>query len=129
MVYLSKKDSNIVIRELSKSSNKNTKKIINKIKNPVKLVYIREFPEIKKLLRKSFNEERMVKIRYYSPHSEEHSSRIIDIYQIHKGCITAYCHLRGGERVFRTDRISSVAILEEKYSIPKGWKSENIILN
>jgi len=130
MVYLSKKDTDKILKELSKSSNKEIKRIIKEIKSPEeKIVYIRGLPQIKKLLKRAFKERRKVKMRYYSYHSDENTTRIIDIYDIHQDCIIAYCHLRKDERVFRIDRINSVAILDEKYSIPKGWEPENIILD
>ncbi len=129
MVYLSEKDAEIIIKELSKCDNKEIKNIIKKIKNPKKKIYVRELSKIKKLLKKSFNEKRKVKIRYYSPHSDESTNRIIDVRKIYSNCIIAYCHLREDERVFKTDRINSVAILDEKYSIPEDWYPENKILN
>ena len=127
MVYLSIEDTKIVIKELSKSSDAKVKKIIDKIKNPIKRVYVRELKEIERILKKGFKEKRKVKIRYYSPHSDENTTRIIAVYQLHDGVVTGYCYLREDERVFRTDRIKSAALLNEKYSIQKSWKPENVI--
>ena len=129
MVYLSKKDANTIIRELSNTSNKKIKYILKKIKSPEKKVYIKNKSEIRKLLQKAFDEKRKVKIIYYSPHSDEHTTRVIDIYQIYINSIIAYCHLRGEERTFVIGRINSAAILNEKYTIPKNWSPENIILD
>ncbi|MBI5148437.1 WYL domain-containing protein [Candidatus Pacearchaeota archaeon] len=130
MVYLSKKNADKIIRELSKTKNKEVGIIIKRLKCPgKKRIYVCENSEIKKLLKKAFDEKRKIKIRYYSPHSDEHTNRIIDIYQIHKDCIVAFCHLREEERTFIIGRINSAAILDEGYSIPKGWSPENIILN
>lgn len=129
MVYLSKKDADIITRKLSNTSNKEIKCILKKIKSPEKRVYVRDKSEIRKLLQKAFDEKKKVKIRYYSPHSDEFTSRIIDIYQIYINSVIAYCHLRGEERTFVIERINSAAILDEKYIIPKNWNPESIILS
>ena len=129
MVYLSKKNVDKIIKELSKTKNKEIKNILWKIKYPEKRVYVYEKSEIRKLLRKAFNEKRKTKIRYYSPHSDEFTNRIIDIYQAHKDCIIAFCHLREEERTFIIKRIKYATILNERYSIPKGWSPESIILD
>ncbi len=130
MVYLTKKDADKIVKELSSISKKEIKSIIKKIKSPEKRrVYVRDKSEIRKLLRKAFDEKRSVKIKYYSPHSDEHTIRIINIYQIYINSIIAYCHLRRGERTFAIERINSAAILNEKYVIPKNWSPESIILD
>jgi len=130
MAYLSKKDAEIVIRELSNVPNAEIKSIIKKLKFPEKRkVYVTNKSDIRKLLHKAFNEKRKVKIRYYSPHSDESTIRIVDIYNVYNGVIACFCHLREDERNFVMDKINSVAILDEKYSIPKGWSPESIILD
>ena len=130
MVYLSRKDADKIVRELSKIKNKEVGSIIKKLKYPEKKgVYVYGNSEIKKLLKKAFEEKRKVKIRYYSPHSDENTTRIIDIYKIYMNSITSYCHLRKEERTFNIGRINSASTLDERYSIPKGWSSESIILD
>ena len=130
MVYLTKKDANRIIRRLSKTKNKELKEIVNKLKSLEKRrVYMTGKSEIRKLLHKAFDKKRKVKIRYYSPHSDEFTNRIIDIYQIYISSIIAYCHLRKDERTFAIERINSAAILEEKYAISKNWSPESIILD
>ena len=91
--------------------------------------YARELAEIKRLLKKAFKQKRSIKIKYYSLSSDEVKYRIIDIYQLHKDCIIAYCHLRDDERTFVIDRIIQAKLLDEDYKIPKGWTPESIILN
>ncbi len=130
MVYLTKKEAAKIIKELSKNPEKEIKNIIKKLKTPEKRkVYATSETDINKLLKKAFNEKRKVKIRYYSPHNDEHTTRIIDIYQIYINSIIAFCNLRKEERTFVIDRINSAAVLDEKYSIPKNWISESIILD
>jgi len=129
MVYISKKDAEKIIRGLADTSNEEIKKIIIKLKSSEKRIYVNGEREITKLIQKAFKEKRKLKIRYYSLHSDENTTRVIDVRQIHENCIVAHCHLREGERVFRIDRISSATILNEKYAIPKGWRPESIILD
>jgi hypothetical protein len=130
MAYLSKKDAEIIIKELSNGSKADVKRIIKKLKSPQKMrIYVTSKADINRLLKKSFNEKKKVKIRNYSPHNDENTTRVVDIYKIYNGVITAFCHLREDERNFVIDRINSVAILDEKYSIPKGWSPESIILD
>lgn len=49
------------------------------------------------------------------------ATRFIDIYNISKGYIEAYCHLRQGVRVFRADRILDARLTPSKYEIPGGF--------
>ena len=85
--------------------------------------------DINRLLKRAFKEKRKVKIRYYSPHSDESTTRIVDIYKIYNGVIACLCYLREDERNFVIDRINSAIILDEKYTIPKNWSPESIILD
>ena len=129
MVYLSKKDADKIVKELSNINNEETKKIVSKINNPQKLAYTYDKSQIKRLLNLAFKQKRKVKIKYYSLSSDEIRFRVIDILKIHKDCIIAYCHLREEERTFVIKRIYSAAILEQKYNTPKNWSPESIILD
>ncbi len=130
MVYLSKKDADRIAKALSSNSDKEIKSIVKKINSLKKgKIYVKEKSDIWNLLRKAFDQKRQVKIRYYSPHSDEHTARIIDIYEIYINSIIAFCHLREDERTFAIERINSATILDEKYKIPKDWSPESIILN
>ena len=129
MAYLTKEETEKIIKELVKSQNKEIKKITKKLRYPKKKVYARESSEIRKLLQKAFKEKRKSKIKYYSPHSDEFTTRVIDIYQLYMSSIIAYCHLRKDERTFIIERINSATLLNEKYKIPKDWSPESIILD
>ena len=129
MVYLKKRDADKVVKELSNTSSKEIKSIIEKMKSSKKRVYVNDRSEIRKLLRKAFEEKRKVKMKYYSPHSDEHTTRIIDIYQIYINSLIAFCHLRGEERTFAIERINSATLLDEKYNLPENWSPESIILD
>ncbi len=82
-----------------------------------------------KLLKKAFKDKKSIKIRYSGPHSDEHTTRVIDVYKLWKDAITAFCHSRKEERTFVIGRISSAAVLEKSYRIPKGWQPQSIILD
>ena len=127
MPYLTKEDAGRIIQELSRTDNKKIKKIILKINSPKKIIFVRDKPGIKRLLKEAFKQKRSLKIKYYSLSSDEVRFRVIDILNIHNGCIIAYCHLREDERTFVIDRIYSAAILEDNYNIPNNWRPESII--
>jgi len=130
MVYLTKKETKRIIRGLANNSDKEIINIVEKLKFPEKRkIYYKTPPEVRKLLKKAFREKRKLKISYYSPHSDEHTTRIIEIYQLHENAIVTFCYLRKGERVFSIGRIKSATLLDDKYKIPKNWSPENIILN
>lgn len=130
MTYLNKKDAQKIAEILAKTKSKDANVLINKLNNQKKkLIYFYDKGQIEKILRKAFREKRKVKMNYYSFSSDEVTNRIIDIYQIHDGCIVALCNLRNDERTFKIRSINKVALLDEKYEIPKGWKPESIILN
>lgn len=130
MVYLSKKEAEIVISALSKTKDDKITKIVNKMKlHPIRPIYVRSRPEIKALLKKAFKERKKVRINYYSLSSDEVTNRIIDIYRMHSDCVVAYCNLREEERTFIINRINKAALLDEIYKIPKNWVSESVIFN
>jgi len=129
MVSLTKAQKNKLKEILIKSEDKQAKEILEKLNKEKRLEYIHGSKNIRRLLKKAFEEKKKVKIRYYSPHSDEHTTRIIDIYQIYINSIIAFCHLRDEERTFAIERINSVALLDEKYTIPKNWSPESIILD
>ncbi len=130
MVYLTKKEAEKLTKERSKNKNKQINGIIEKLKSPEKRrVYVTSKADINRLLKRAFKEKRKVKIRYYSPHNDESTIRVVDIYKICNGVIACFCHLREDERNFVIDRINSVGILNEEYSIPKCWSPESIILD
>lgn len=84
--------------------------------------YVRGKKQIAKVLYDGFKRKQDVKIQYYSLSSDETRYRVVSIRQYNPDWIIAYCHLREEERTFVTERIRSAALLNEKYTIPKGWK-------
>jgi len=127
MVSLTKSEKVKLKKVLSKSKDKEAKRILDKINNEKRLKYVYEPKEIHSLLKKAYKQRKNVKIRYYSLSSNEVRWRKVSIYQIGSDFIVAFCHLRGEERTFVTSRISQAAILDESYKIPKDWEPESIV--
>lgn len=71
-------------------------------------------------------ERRMVRMRYRSGRSEE-TEREMDPYGVlHREgywYAVGHCHLRGGMRLFRVDRILETAMLEKTFVLPAGLGS------
>ncbi len=127
MVSLTKSEKAKLKGVLSKSKDKESKKILNKLNNEKRPKYAYKLKEIRSLLKKAYQQKKQVKIRYYSLSSDEVTWRKVSIYQFDPDFIIAYCYLRGEERTFVTNRISQVAMLDKNYKIPKDWESDNII--
>lgn len=127
MVPLTKLEKEKLKEILVKSKDKKAKEILRKLTNENNLIYVSEKKDIQTTLKQAFKERKNVKIKYYSLSSDEVRWRKVSIYQLSSEFIIAYCHLRNDERTFVTDRISRVAILEEKYKIPSGWEPESIV--
>ncbi len=129
MVSLTKTEKDKLKEILAKSKDKEAKVILDKINNEKRLKYVYDRKRIRELLTKAKNEKRKVKIKYYSPHSDEHTTRIIDIYQVYINSIIGFCHLRDEERTFAIERINAVAMLDKNFTITKNWTPESIILD
>jgi predicted DNA-binding transcriptional regulator YafY len=123
MISLTKAEKQKLKEVLKRSKDKEARAILNKFDNDKKLTYTDDKDEIRLLLIKAHKEKRKVKIRYYSLSSDEVKWRKVAIYKSSSNFIIAFCYLRNEERTFVTDRISRAAILDERYKIPKGWKS------
>lgn len=130
MVQLNKSEAREIVKALLNNENEAIKRIIEKMETKSQRPsYIYGNAEIRAILRKALKEKRKVKIRYYSLSSEKTTNRIVDISQLGKDHMIAYCNLREEERVFAIKRIGRAAIMNESYSIPKGWSPQSIILN
>ena len=127
MVSLTKAEKQKLKEILTKSKDRETKQILNKISNEKKLKSVYDQREIRALLRKAFREKKKVKIRYYSLTSDEVRWRKVAIYKFDGEFIIAFCYLRNEERVFKTKRISQATMLDESYKIPKGWVSDSYV--
>lgn len=75
---------------------------------------------IPELLREAFQKRKSAEIDYITQVPQKKSDpvknlRLIDIYSINNSVVEAFCHLRQEKRVFKIDRILSVAITNEDY--------------
>jgi len=127
MVSLTKAEKEKLKSVLAKSKDKESGKILSKLNNEKRLVYVYDRKNITSLLKRAYKERKRVKISYYSLSSDEVKWRKVEIYQIGDDFIIAYCHLRKDERTFVIPRINKASILNENYKIPKGWKPESIV--
>lgn len=75
----------------------------------------------------SLEENKQIKISYYTPLKDTVTDRIISpsrfIFDEGGWYITGYCHLREAKRTFRLDRIRRVELLENTCSFPADWES------
>ncbi len=75
------------------------------------------------LLQEAISAERQVQIEYYAFGRDEHTTRRVDPYRLHadqgQWYLLAHCHLSGGERIFRVDRISAATVLDTTFVPPR----------
>jgi proteasome accessory factor C len=79
-------------------------------------------PGVVELLRTAVQEHRRVHLDYYSHGRDSRSERDVDphLLQAQDGglYLVAHCHLAGGERRFRVDRIASATLLDATFEPP-----------
>lgn len=75
-------------------------------------------------LGRAVDEQRALRLRYYTATRDETSERVVDPLQVFDadghGYLEAWCRSAEGVRVFRTDRIDSLELLDEPARIPDG---------
>jgi proteasome accessory factor C len=78
--------------------------------------------EVLDVLRTAVTEHRRVHLDYYSFGRDERTERDVDPYLVHAQdgslYVLGYCHLAGGERRFRVDRIASARLLAAPFEPP-----------
>jgi len=116
MVSLTKAEKEKLKSVLAKSKDKESGKILSKLNNEKRLVYVYDRKNITSLLKRAYKERKRVKISYYSLSSDEVKWRKVEIYQIGDDFIIAYCHLRKDERTFVIPRINKAS---RPHSAPK----------
>lgn len=79
-------------------------------------------PGILETLQRAVRDRRQVRLHYYAYGRDEHTERTVDPYRVHadEGAwyLLGHCHLAGGERLFRVDRISTATLLEDTFAAP-----------
>jgi proteasome accessory factor C len=72
-------------------------------------------------LRQATRERRRVRLDYYAYGRDERRSRTVDPYAVFadEGAwyVRGHCHLAGGERLFRVDRIYGIEVLDEGFEV------------
>jgi proteasome accessory factor C len=79
-------------------------------------------PAVLDALQRAVRERRQVRIDYYAYGRDERTERVIDPYRVYadEGAwyVLGHCHVAGGERLFRVDRISALDLLEATFAEP-----------
>lgn len=74
---------------------------------------------------RAIEQQRQVRITYYSWGNDEETKRTIDPYGLaqhkKKRYVVGYCHLRQDMRVFRLDGIHAARILDKTFKLPAGF--------
>jgi proteasome accessory factor C len=75
-------------------------------------------------LRRAVDEQRALRLRYYTAARDETSERVVDPLQVFEadghGYLEAWCRSAEGVRIFRADRIDSLELLDEPARVPEG---------
>lgn len=71
--------------------------------------------ETKPLILQALQERRRLMINYYTASTGEMNRRKIDPLSLDGDMLTAYCHLRKAERVFKLNRIESAQLTDERF--------------
>ncbi|MBN2092474.1 WYL domain-containing protein, partial [candidate division KSB1 bacterium] len=85
------------------------------------------------ILQKATAQGKQVKIRYYSPHNNKESERIVEPFRIHHHhgawYLIGFCHLRNEMRTFAIHRILAIELLNKDISIPSSFSVEKYLEN
>ena len=71
--------------------------------------------ETKPLVLQALQERRRLIINYYTASTGEMNRRTVDPLSLDGDMLTAYCHLRKAERVFKLNRIESAQLTDERF--------------
>ena len=71
--------------------------------------------ETKPLVLQALQERRRLIINYYTASTGEMNRRKVDHLSLDEDMLTAYCHLRKAERVFKLNRIESAQLTDERF--------------
>lgn len=79
-------------------------------------------PEILDTLRQAVRERRRVQLDYFAYSRDARTQRAVDPYRVFAAdgawYVFGHCHLAGGERLFRVDRIAAAELLDERFEPP-----------
>jgi proteasome accessory factor C len=81
-------------------------------------------PEILDTLRQAVRERRRVQLDYFAYSRDARTQRAVDPYRVFAAdgawYVFGYCHLAGGERLFRVDRVAAADLRDERFEPPAG---------
>ncbi len=81
-------------------------------------------PQVLEVLRTAVRDRRRVHLDYYSYGRDTRTERDVDPYVVHAQdgslYVLGHCHLAGGERRFRVDRIAAATLLDTTFEPPAG---------
>lgn len=90
-------------------------------------------PEVFSAARTAVDQQRQLRIEYYSYGRDEPSQRLVDPYAVHsdegRWYLSAYCHEAGAPRSFRVDRIHSAVVEDTSFRRPEGVGPARITLD
>ena len=76
----------------------------------------------------AIRERRQLRLRYYTKSRETWTERILDPYVIvfrgRAWYVVGFCHLRGGVKLFRLDRMEAVEVLLTTFELPKNFSPD-----
>jgi proteasome accessory factor C len=79
---------------------------------------------LRPVLRRAVDEQRALRLRYYTAARDETTERVVDPLQVFEadghGYLEAWCRRAEGVRVFRADRIDEAELLDEPARAPAG---------
>jgi proteasome accessory factor C len=86
--------------------------------------------DVLETLRRATAEHREVRIDYYAYGRDERTERVIDPYRVTSDegqwYVSANCHLAGGDRLFRVDRIRAAELLDDHFEPPADLPPESL---
>lgn len=78
------------------------------------------------IIEEAFKNRKQLAIEYVSSENNDglgfKKTRLVDVYKIKNGEIEAFCHLRGGLRIFRISRILKAEPTGSSYAIPQDFQ-------
>jgi proteasome accessory factor C len=79
-------------------------------------------PGVLDTLRRAASEQQRVRLDYYAYGRDERTWRAVDPHAVFADegfwYVRGHCHLAGGERLFRVDRIYDIEVLDERFEAP-----------
>lgn len=85
-------------------------------------------PEVLESLRQAVRDQRRVHLDYFAYHRDQATSRDVDPYRVFAASgawyVVGHCHLAGGVRTFRVDRIRGLEVLDAVFERPADVDAE-----